>query len=257
MRSFLVILALVLFFLLTLPVYLILLCFRKKHRRVTSAIAQKFVRYGFAFVVFFTGTKPIVKGLENIPKDQPVLYVSNHKSFFDIPLAYMTLPNLTGFVSKKEVKKVPFLSWWMELVNCLFLDREDKRASLKTILAGIENIKQGYSMFIAPEGTRTHEREPLAFKEGSLKMAEKTGCPIVPVAILGTDDILENSFPRIRKVKTVIAYGKPIDPKTLSADDKKFMGAYCRSVIVEMLHENEHLVKENPFYKKLAEQTAE
>ncbi|MBE5952297.1 MAG: 1-acyl-sn-glycerol-3-phosphate acyltransferase [Lachnospiraceae bacterium] len=257
MRTFLVILALVLFFLLTLPVYLILLCFRKKHRRATSAIAQKIVRYGFAFVVFFTGTKPIVKGLENIPTDQPVLFVSNHKSFFDIPLAYMTLPNPTGFVSKKEMKKIPFLSWWMGLVNCLFLDRDDMRAGLKTILEGVENIKQGYSMFIAPEGTRTHEREPLAFKEGSLKMAEKTGCKIIPVAILGTDDLLENSFPWIRKVSTVIAYGKPIDPKSLSAEDRKFMGAYCRSVIVEMLHENEHLVKENPFYKKLEQQSAE
>ena len=88
-------------------------------------------------------------------------------------------------------------------------------------------------------------------------MAEKTGCKIIPVAILGTDDLLENSFPWIRKVSTVIAYGKPIDPKSLSAEDRKFMGAYCRSVIVEMLHENEHLVKENPFYKKLEQQSAE
>lgn len=257
MRTILVLLALVLFFLLTLPVYLVLLCFRKKYRHATTKIAQTFIKYGFAFVVFFTGTKPVVKGLENVPKDQAVLYVSNHKSFFDIPLAYMTLPTLTGFVSKKEIQKVPFLSWWMNLVNCLFLDRDDMRAGLKTILAGIDNIKQGYSMFIAPEGTRVHEREPIAFKEGSLKMAEKTGCLIIPVAISGTDDLLENSFPWVRKAATVIEYGKPIDPKTLSPEDRKFMGNYCRSVIVEMLAANEHYVKENPFYKKLAKTDAE
>ena len=257
MRTFFVVLALILFFLVTLPVYLILLCFHKKHRRVTSKIAQKFIKYGFTFVTFFTGTRPVVKGLENIPADQAVLYVSNHKSFFDIPLAYMTLPNLTGFVSKKEIQKVPFLSWWMKLVNCLFLDRDDMRAGLKTILTGVENIKQGYSMFIAPEGTRVHERDPLPFKEGSLKMAEKTGCLIIPVAISGTDDLLENSFPWVRKAATVIEYGKPIDPKVLSAEERKFMGAYCRDIIIEMLHANEHYVKENPFYKKLAAKEAE
>ncbi len=257
MRTLLVVLALLLFFLITFPVYLVLLCFRKKHRYATSKIAQKFIKYGFSFVFLFTGSKPIVKGLENIPKDQPVLYVSNHKSFFDIPLAYMTLPNLTGFVSKKEIQKIPFLSWWMVLVNCLFLDRDDMRAGLKTILIGIDNIKQGYSMFIAPEGTRAHEREPIAFKEGSLKMAEKTGCLIIPVAISGTDDLFENSFPWVKKAVTIIEYGKPIDPKTLSAEDRKFMGAYCRSVISEMVLANEPYVKDNPFYKKLADQPAE
>lgn len=251
MRTLLVLIALLLFFVITLPVYLVLLCFRRKHPRAVAKIAQKIVQYGFRFVLFFTGTKPVVQGLENIPKDEPVLFVSNHKSYFDIALAYLTLPNLTGFVAKAELKKIPFLSWWMNLIHCLFLDRSDMRAGLKTILSGIENIKDGYSVFIAPEGTRTHEREPLPFKEGSLKMAEKTGCLIIPVAILGTDDMFENSVPWIKKAATVIAYGSPIDLKTLSGDDRKFLGAYCHSVITQMIHDNEAHVRCNPFYKSL------
>ena len=153
----------------------------------------------------------------------------------DIPLAYSTLPTLTGFIAKIEVKKVPFLSWWMELVNCLFLDRDDPRAGLKTILNGIENIKEGYSMFIAPEGTRNHEEEMLPFKEGSFKMAQKTNCPVIPVAISGSDDLFENSFPWVKKAPTIIEYGKPIYLEALSAEERKVLGATSRAIIAEML----------------------
>jgi len=235
MRTFFVLLALVLFFTLSLPVYLILLLFRKRYRHATSVIAQTIVKYAFRFVLFFAGTKIIVKGTENVPKDSAVLFVSNHRSLVDIPVAYITLPVLTGFVSKIEVKKVPFLSWWMNLVNCLFLDRKDIRAGMKTILAGIDNIKEGYSMFIAPEGTRNQGGELLPFKEGSFKMADKTGCPIIPVAISGTDDVFENSFPWIKRATAVIEYGKPIFPADLTSEERKSMGVMSRDIITKML----------------------
>lgn len=246
MRTILVVLAFIIFFLVTLPVYLILLLIKQFNRHLCAEIAQKFVIVGFKFILFFTGTKPVVLGRENVPKDQAVLYVANHRSLIDTPLAYSTVPTLTGFVSKIEMKKVPVLSWWMNLVNCIFLDRSDMRAGLKMILTGIENIKAGYSMYIAPEGTRSQKDELLPFKEGSLKMAEKTGCLIIPVAISGTDDVLENTWPWIHKAATVIEYGTPIDPKTLEGDDRKFMGAYCRNIIIEMLKGHEDYIKNNP-----------
>ena len=246
MRTILVALALGIFFLITLPLYLVLRLFRKKYRRTTSAIAQTIVKYGFRFVFFFSGIRLIVKGTENIPKEEAVLYVSNHRSIVDIPVAYMTLPNLTGFVSKIEVKKIPFLSWWMVLVNCLFLDRDDIRAGMQTILTGIDSIKQGYSIFIAPEGTRNHGTELLPFKEGSLKMADKTGCAIVPVSISGTDDVFENHFPWIKRATVVIEYGTPIYPDQLSKEERKTMGAMCRNIIAETVKGHASYVANNP-----------
>lgn len=246
MRTILVALALIIFFLATLPLYIVLRLFRKKYRHATSVIAQTIVKYGFRFIFFFSGIRLIVKGLENIPKDEAVLYVSNHRSIVDIPAAYMTLPNLTGFVSKIEVKKVPFLSWWMVLVNCLFLDRDDIRAGMKMILTGIESINEGYSIFIAPEGTRNHEPELLPFKEGSLKMADKTGCAIIPVAISGTDDVFENHFPWIKRATAVIEYGTPIYPDTLSKEDRKAMGAMCRNIIAETVKGHAEYIANNP-----------
>lgn len=235
MRTALVLLALTVFFLVTLPVYLLLLLVGLFNKRLKVRISQRVVAGGFRFVLFFAGTKRTVIGLENVPKDRPVLYVSNHRSYADIPLAYITLPTLTGFVAKKEIGRIPFLSWWMKNLNCLFLDRDDLRAGLKTILQGIEYIKDGYSMFISPEGTRNQGEELLPFKEGSLKMAQKTGCPIIPVAISGSDDVFEKHVPWVRRANTVIEYGKPIDIQALSAEEQKFLGAYVRNVITEML----------------------
>ena len=250
MRTFLVFLALSIFFIATLPVYLVLLLLRKKNRLLSSKIAQKFVQWGFRFITFFAGMKRVVLGLENVPKDTAVLYVSNHRSIADIPMAYITVPNLMGFVAKIETKKVPFLSWWMVLVNCLFLDRSDMRAGLQMMLDGIDSIKQGYSIFIAPEGTRNHGKELLPFKEGSLKMAEKTNCPIIPVAISGTDDIFENSAPWVKSATCVIEYGVPIYPDQLTREERKTMGAYCRDVITEMLKGHEQYLVNNPSQKK-------
>lgn len=250
MRTVFVFIHLLIFFILTFPVYLVLLLLRKKNRHLSSVIAQKLVNWGFRFVTFPTGMKRIVLGLENIPKDTPVLYVSNHRSLADVPMAYITVPNLTGFVAKIEIKKVPFLSWWMKLVNCLFLDRDDMRAGMQMILDGIDNIKQGYSVFIAPEGTRNQKAELLPFKEGSLKMADKTGCPVIPVAISGTDDVFENSFPWVKKATCVIEYGLPIYPDQLTREERKTMGAYCRDVITEMLKGHEQYITQNPSRRK-------
>ena len=246
MRTILILLVLALFFIISLPVYLILLLFRKKYRYTTSVIAQKIVKYAFKLVLFFTGTKTIVLGIENVPTDTAVLYVSNHRSILDIPLAYSTLPTVTGFIAKIEVQKIPFLSWWMKLVNCLFLDRDDMRAGMKTILSGIENIKEGYSMFVAPEGTRNHEEEMLPFKEGSFKMAHKTNCPVIPVAISGSDDLFENSFPWVKKAVTVIEYGQPIYPDALSPEERKILGVLSRNIIAEMLKGHKLYIAGNP-----------
>ena len=199
--------------------------------------ALKVVKQVLSMVFRLTGSTLTVKGMENIP-DQPVLYVGNHRSYFDIVTGYVVVPGQTGFVAKKEMEKIPFLRDWMRNVNCLFLDRKDIKAGLKTILEGIEKVKGGSSMWIFPEGTRCKAEDPtemLDFKEGSLKIAEKAGCPVVPVAITGTADILEKHFPFIRPSHVTIEFGKPFYIKELPAEERKHAGAYSEARIREML----------------------
>ena len=142
------------------------------------------------------------------------------------------------------MEKVPLLSTWMRYLHCLFMDRSDIKKGLQTILEGVEKLKNGISICIFPEGTRNigEEGSLLSFKEGSFKMAAKSGCPILPIAINNTADIWEAHFPTIKKTHIVIEYGKPIIIKDLPKEQQKFIGAYCQEQIADMLKKNAELL---------------
>ena len=126
----------------------------------------------------------------------------------------------------------------MKRLHCQFLNRDDKKAGLKTILSCIEQIKNGVSICIFPEGTRCEsedDTEMLPFKEGSFKIAEKTGCAIVPMALTGSADVFERQFPFIKSASVTLTYGKPIYPKTLDKDQQKHLGSHTQEIILEML----------------------
>ena len=215
-----------------------------KYKPYAADISQlRIVQWAFRVLLFISGTKLTVIGEENVPKDEAVLYIGNHKSFFDIVITYARCPRLTGYVSKDSMAKVPVFSIWMKRLHCLFLNREDVKEALKTILVGIDNIKNGISMCIFPEGTRNKTQERmLPFKEGSFKMAEKTGCAIVPMAITNSAEILENHFPKIKATHVILEYGKPIYPNELDKETKRKIGVHCQEIILDMLKKNEKLI---------------
>ena len=152
-----------------------------------------------------SGCELEVEGIENIP-DGPVLFVGNHEGDFDIPVLMAGIPKPFGFISKIEVKKIPIVAGWMEVMGCVFMDRKDRRASVQAIRAGVQKLKDGHSVLIFPEGTRNRGGEIGEFKAGSLRLAKDTKVPIVPFMIKGTADLLENNNNRIKpaKVKLVI-----------------------------------------------------
>lgn len=199
----------------------------------------------FKGVLWISGVKVTVIGEENVPKDAPVLYIGNHRSFFDIPLTYPRCPIRTGYVAKKELEKVPLLSSWMKYLHCLFLDRTDIKQGLKTILTAIEKVKSGISICIFPEGTRNKnekETDLLPFHEGSFKIATRAKCPIIPMAISGSVNLWEAHFPKIKPCHVVIEYGKPIYVDQLDKETQKHIGAYTQNILLEMLKKNEYLI---------------
>ncbi len=143
-------------------------------------------------LVDITRSQVKVNGTENLP-DGPVLFVSNHQGNFDIPvlLGYVNKP--MGFISKVEVQKIPIVPRWMEVMNCVFINRKDRRQAILSIKEGAEKLKEGHSLVIFPEGTRSKGGEVAEFKAGSLRLATDSGVPIVPIAINGTYKIMEHS----------------------------------------------------------------
>ena len=216
----------------------------KKDPHARDVESLKIVQYMFSLILKLAGITVTVQGAENIPRDRAVLFVGNHRSYFDILVGYTTVPGFVGFVAKKEMEKIPLLSTWMRFVYCLFLDRENPKEGLKTILQAIDYVKQGISICIFPEGTRNkgEELSMLPFKEGAFKIAAKTGCAIVPISMNNTAAIFENQFPRIKKVNVVVEYGTPIYPKDLAPEDKKHIGAYVQNIIQETINKNAELI---------------
>lgn len=178
-----------------------------------------------------------VEGMENltsIPKEEGVLFVGNHRSYFDVIIGYTLVDRPTGFIAKIEMEKLTPLRRWMEALGCLFMDRNNLKQSLKVIITAIKEIREGISVWIYPEGTRSEgetELEMEPFKEGSFKVAEKTGCKIVPVSMLHTRDILESHFPAIRPQHVKVRIGTLIEVKNLSEEEKKHVGSYVQQVV--------------------------
>ncbi len=195
----------------------------------------RMVQWAFRVINRICGVKTTVIGFENIPTDQAVLYVANHNSIFDIVITYSMCPNLTGYISKDDIEKIPLLNVWMRRLYCLFMKRDDIKQGIQVIKQGIERINNGISMCIFPEGTRGKSEEMIPFKSGSLKIAEKTGCPVVPIAIKNTRYILEEHMPRVAPTHVIVQYGKPIYPKELPKEDKKALSRITQNAIQEML----------------------
>lgn len=242
-RFICIVVFLVTYLILSIPVFFVEWLVGKVSREKKDYSCLRMVQWAFKAILKITGVQVTVIGEENVP-DEPVLFIGNHRSFFDILLTYSRCRRLTGYVSKKEMAKIPLLSTWMINLYCLFLDRKNVKEGLKTILQAIEYIKQGISICIFPEGTRNKgaELSMLPFHDGSFKISLKTGCAIVPISINNTAAIFENQFPRIKKAHVVLEYGKPIYPNELDAETKKHIGKYCHDLIQETIIRNADLV---------------
>lgn len=171
------------------------------------------------FLVRITGSKIIVKGKENIP-DSACLIISNHQSNFDIPILAGYLDKRIGFIAKKELEKVPVISHWMRQIHCVFIDRENPRQAVRALADAAKTLQEGNSLVIFPEGTRSKGEQMNVFKKGSLRLADKSGVPVVPVTIDGSYKILEGNNNRIQSADVTVIVGEPIYMEQLSEEER-------------------------------------
>lgn len=241
MRTILLILFFLFFFAVSIPLLLMEYLIGIFSITTRFKIAQFIIKKVAKIILWIAGTDVRVIGRERVPQGKPVVYILNHRSYFDAVICYATVPNMAGFISMKNMQRVPFINIWMKYIGCLFLDRTDVRQGLVTIKAGVRLIKLGLSIFIAPEGKRnlTGDIDMLPFKEGSFKLAKKTGCAIIPVAINNADKIFETQLPWVKKTKVTIEYGNPIYTKDLDLETRKSTGAYVQNIVREMLEKNQ------------------
>ena len=171
-------------------------------------------------LVNLTGTKINIIGEENLPKNETVVFVSNHQSNFDIPILLGFLNHPKAFIAKIEMANFPIVSTWMKYMNCVFMDRKDIRQSLHSINQGVEYLKKGYSMVIFPEGTRSMDGQLGDFKPGGLKLASKSGVTIIPITINGSKNIMSKNSFIIKPANVNVIISPPVYPETIKDTGK-------------------------------------
>lgn len=181
------------------------------------------------------GVKLKVDGLENIKRAGPYIYMSNHQSYFDIFALLGGLPVDFKFLLKQELMKIPLMGITMRRAGYISIDRGDARKAIKSVNSAAEKVRAGSSVLIFPEGTRSEDGRIGTFKKGGFHIALKSGCDIVPVAIVNCQRIVQKGNPRINRGTIDMNIGRPIPVKDYSKKDiNKLIERTRESVIRSM-----------------------
>ncbi|MGA1862304.1 lysophospholipid acyltransferase family protein [Deferribacter thermophilus] len=166
-----------------------------------------------------TFTKYEVTGLENVDFTKNYIFMGNHLSYFDIFLVFIALKDKVVFMAKKELFKIPFFGWVLKRMDFIPVDRENPSAALKSLIAASKALKEGDSILMFPEGTRSTNGKLQEFKHGGFILAKRAGLDILPFAIIGTYDVLKKGSSRITPFKSIkIKILQPISSKGKKVD---------------------------------------
>ena len=182
-----IILPLICLYTIVLGILSLLLSLVDKRSRLQSWCARLWSRG----VVAMAGMRLQARGVENIPCNQPCVFVVNHQSYLDIPALFTVLPAPLLFLARRSLFSIPIFGWALWRAGHIPIDRENARAALDNLNRAAEKLRAGYSAIIFPEGTRSVDGTLQSFKSGGFKLALKAGVPIVPVTIRGTQRILQ------------------------------------------------------------------
>ncbi|SMC24394.1 1-acyl-sn-glycerol-3-phosphate acyltransferase [Clostridium acidisoli DSM 12555] len=207
---------------------------RTKLREKYDYYLYKMVNGWARYTLKIIGVKVNIKGLENLPKEN-CLFVSNHQGNADFLVLMSELDKHLGFLAKKEILKIPVIRTWMKEMHCVFIDRENIRESLKAINKGIENLNNGYSMLIFPEGTRSKSHKLGEFKKGSMKMALKASVPVVPLVIDNSFKVFEEGKGKLKASIINMSILEPINVNDLTKEEKANLADIIKNKIEKEL----------------------
>jgi len=167
-----------------------------------------------------SGVSVNVEGLDNIRPETPYVYMSNHLSHFDAVSLLTVLPLGVKFLAKKELGRIPFLGWAMYALGYIFVERGSKIESFKKIDKGASKVREGTSILVFAEGTRSQDGNLQPFKKGGFVMAIKAGVNIIPISIYGSRGVLPRGSLRVNPGMVKVVIGSPIPSSDYSLDMK-------------------------------------
>ena len=221
------------YLILTSPMMLIAKFFDvQKKYSARDIFVSLFTRHLARFLFYLTGSSLNVTGMENVPRDQPVLFVSNHQGHLDNAVIHGFIDVQKGFFSIVEAQKIPVLSSWMNHMQCIFLDRGNLRQTAGCINQGIQLLKSGHSMIIFPEGKLSDSNTVGEFKGNYVRIAAKAGVSIIPISLKNTYKGISKDGSRIRPAAVECIISSAIPTKNLEKEDTEKLSQEIREIII-------------------------
>jgi 1-acyl-sn-glycerol-3-phosphate acyltransferase len=182
----------------------------------------------------FWGVEVEVHGAEHMDPSCSYVVMSNHLSYADIVALFLALPTIPGFLAKRELTRVPFLSQALRSGGHVVVDRGQRANAMQTINLAAEQVKAGKTVLIFPEGTRGTTDTIGAFKKGGFYLARAASVPILPVGLRGSRDVFPKDSLLVRPGKVEVYIGKPIPIEEVERRDPNEMVPLVRARVMEL-----------------------
>jgi len=204
-------------------------------RRKQNAMARAWARTLLAV----SRVKVKVEGLEKIKEDGSYVFVSNHLSYMDTPVALANVPVQFRFLAKRGLFQIPFMGWHLARAGHIPVPRGDARAAVKTMTLAAQIVReQQISLLIFPEGGRSRKGEMRPFMEGAAYIAIRAGVPLVPVGLIGTREVLPYGSGTMRGGPVTMRIGDPILTGQATIRDRLHITELLRQRIIELVGES-------------------
>jgi 1-acyl-sn-glycerol-3-phosphate acyltransferase len=172
-----------------------------------------------------------VQGMEQLNGKGPYIFMSNHQGYYDIFAFLSHLPYQFKWLAKKELFSIPFFGWAMAAVGYISIDRGGTRDTVEAMNEATQRIRDGMSVVIFPEGSRSPDGSIQPFKKGGFTLAIKSKVPIVPVAISGSRDIIPKGKLAVSSGEIRIAIGQPMETERFALKDREWLMKNVRETI--------------------------
>jgi 1-acyl-sn-glycerol-3-phosphate acyltransferase len=193
--------------------------------------ARKFWAPG---MIRLAGAELQVEPLPDVAWDHPAIYVMNHQSALDIPVAFAVLPVDLRFIAKHTLRPVPFLGWYMAWTGMVFVDRRNSAQAVASLNAAAARVRNGVSLLAYPEGTRSLDGSIRPLKKGPIVLALQAGVPLVPVAIKGSGVVMPSRLRPLHPGPVRLAVGRPIPTEGLGPEARDDLVAKVQAALVEL-----------------------
>ena len=208
-----------------------------------SGRQQHLVARAWAGVMLRFALAPVeVVGAENFPtapdtsNSAPAVYASNHLSYMDTPVLFARLPFQFRILAQQGLWKIPFVGWYLARSGQVPIDSSSPRSAVSGLIRGVAALKSGMPLVVFPEGSRSLSGEMKPMASGAAFMAIRAGVPLVPLALIGTYELLPIHVYALRPRPLKIVVGEPIPTEGLTTKEAEALTARLRSEIERLYY---------------------